>query len=104
MLLHNYCLPFLFIFHKGKDEAGVLRSQYGVGGGDTLEKLIGFNLKEMGLTKNYRSSEKIIDYFEYYKTINLSSYADGTSFLLKLKSCSDHDCINFLEREFTFTI
>jgi len=33
-----------------------------------LEKLLGFKLKLMGLTKNYRSSEKIINYFEYYKT------------------------------------
>lgn len=33
-----------------------------------LEKLFGFKMKEMGLTKNYRSSEKIIKYFEFYKT------------------------------------
>lgn len=35
---------------------------------EDLEKLFGFNLVEMGLTRNYRSSKKIIDYFEYYKT------------------------------------
>ncbi len=33
-----------------------------------LEKLLGFALLEMGLTKNYRSSGKIINYFEYFKT------------------------------------
>ena len=67
---------------------------------------------EVTLTPVDKPEEKIISwvnnthekYFEYRKTINLASYADGTSFLLKLKSCSDHDCINFLEREFTFTI
>ncbi|MBM7616393.1 UvrD-helicase domain-containing protein [Alkaliphilus hydrothermalis] len=33
-----------------------------------LEMLLGFSLKEMGLTKNYRSSEKITNYFDFYKT------------------------------------
>jgi superfamily I DNA/RNA helicase len=33
-----------------------------------LEKLFGFNLLELGLTKNYRSSDRIINYFEHYKT------------------------------------
>ena len=33
-----------------------------------LEVLLGFNLQEYSLTKNYRSSEKIINYFEHYKT------------------------------------
>ncbi len=67
---------------------------------------------EVTLTPVDKPEEKIISwvnnthekYFEYRKTINLNSYAAGTSFLLKLETCSDHDCINFLEREFTFTI
>ena len=33
-----------------------------------LEYLIGFELMEMELTENYRSSKKIIDYFDFYKT------------------------------------
>jgi superfamily I DNA/RNA helicase len=33
-----------------------------------LKKLLGFNLLELGLTKNYRSSDRIINYFEHYKT------------------------------------
>ncbi|SHE76172.1 UvrD-helicase domain-containing protein [Dysgonomonas macrotermitis] len=33
-----------------------------------LEKLFGFELLELSLIKNYRSSEKIINYFEHYKT------------------------------------
>lgn len=33
-----------------------------------LEKLLGFELLELSLIKNYRSSEKIINYFEHYKT------------------------------------
>lgn len=44
-----------------------------------LEKLIGFNLKEMGLTKNYRSSERIINYFEYYKTFPNTIISEGTN-------------------------
>lgn len=35
---------------------------------DDLEKLFGFELIELSLSKNYRSSNKIISYFEYYKT------------------------------------
>lgn len=48
------------------------QSIYGTLGGypmpkDNLEKLLGFELKEMGLTKNYRSSTRIVDYFQHYK-------------------------------------
>lgn len=43
-----------------------------------LESLLGFNLKELGLSKNYRSSSKIVDYFDYYKTFNNSIIACGT--------------------------
>ncbi|MGJ1319494.1 UvrD-helicase domain-containing protein [Sphingobacterium spiritivorum] len=35
---------------------------------DDLEKLLGFNLIQLSLDKNYRSSETIINYFDYYKT------------------------------------
>jgi DNA helicase II / ATP-dependent DNA helicase PcrA len=44
---------------------------------EELEALLGFNLTEMSLTKNYRSSEKIIDYFEFYKTYPNRIVADG---------------------------
>ncbi|MGY8911516.1 MAG: UvrD-helicase domain-containing protein, partial [Flavobacteriales bacterium] len=35
---------------------------------EELEKLIGFSLHQNSLSKNYRSSKKIIEYFEYFKT------------------------------------
>lgn len=35
---------------------------------DELEKLLGFSLLQNSLSKNYRSSKKIIEYFEYFKT------------------------------------
>lgn len=37
---------------------------------EELEKLIGFNLQKSSLSKNYRSSKKIIEYFEYFKTFD----------------------------------
>lgn len=37
---------------------------------EELEKLIGFNLHKKSLSKNYRSSKKIIKYFEYFKTFD----------------------------------
>lgn len=37
---------------------------------DDLEKLLGFSLHQKSLSKNYRSSEKIIEYFEYFKTFD----------------------------------
>ncbi len=37
---------------------------------EELEKLFGFNLHQNSLSKNYRSSEKIIEYFEYFKTFD----------------------------------
>lgn len=37
---------------------------------EELEKLIGFSLKQNSLSKNYRSSKKIIEYFEYFKTFD----------------------------------
>ena len=42
-----------------------------------LEKLLDFKLLELGLTRNYRSSEKIINYFEHYKTYPNSIEARG---------------------------
>lgn len=42
-----------------------------------LEKLLGFDLLQLGLTKNYRSSEGIISYFEYYKTFPNEIVANG---------------------------
>lgn len=35
---------------------------------EELEKLLGFSLHRYSLSKNYRSSKKIIEYFEYFKT------------------------------------
>jgi len=35
---------------------------------EELEKLLGFSLHQYSLSKNYRSSKKIIEYFEYFKT------------------------------------
>jgi superfamily I DNA/RNA helicase len=37
---------------------------------EELEKLLGFTLHQNSLSKNYRSSEKIIEYFEYFKTFD----------------------------------
>jgi hypothetical protein len=67
---------------------------------------------EVTLTPMGKPEEKIISwvnnthekYFEYRKTVDLSNYAVGTSFLLQLKSCSDHECVDFLLKEFTFSI
>jgi len=44
-----------------------------------LETLVGFDLTEMQLTKNYRSSKKIITYFDYYKTHSLPITAEGSN-------------------------
>lgn len=44
---------------------------------EELESLLGFHLKEMGLTKNYRSSSRIIDYFDYYKTFPNEIISEG---------------------------
>lgn len=43
-----------------------------------LEGLLGFSLKEMSLSKNYRSSQKIIDYFDYYKTYTNTIVCSGS--------------------------
>jgi DNA helicase-2/ATP-dependent DNA helicase PcrA len=37
---------------------------------EELEKLLGFSLLQGSLSKNYRSSEKIINYFEHFKTFD----------------------------------
>ncbi len=42
-----------------------------------LEKLLGFELKKLSLDKNYRSSEAIINYFDYYKTFATPIIAFG---------------------------
>lgn len=42
-----------------------------------MEKIFGFKLLELGLTKNYRSSDRIINYFEHYKTYPNSIIACG---------------------------
>lgn len=42
-----------------------------------FEKLLGFELLELDLKRNYRSSNKIIDYFEHYKTYPNSIEACG---------------------------
>jgi DNA helicase-2/ATP-dependent DNA helicase PcrA len=42
-----------------------------------IESLIGFNLKEYSLELNYRSSSKIINYFDFFKTYNNSIIPSG---------------------------
>lgn len=42
-----------------------------------LENLLGFTLTQMGLTKNYRSSQRIISFYEYYKTFSSSNIPFG---------------------------
>lgn len=42
-----------------------------------LETLLGFELLELGLTRNYRSSDRIINYFEHYRTYPNSIEACG---------------------------
>lgn len=42
-----------------------------------LEKLLGFELLELNLKRNYRSSNRVIDYFEHYKTYPNSIEACG---------------------------
>lgn len=49
---------------------------YPIAKGD-LEQLLNFPVREMSLTKNYRSSEKIINYFSHFKTNALPISADG---------------------------
>lgn len=44
---------------------------------EELEKLIGFKLHQNSLSKNYRSSEKIIKYFEYFKTFDNEISSEG---------------------------
>ncbi|GAL81914.1 ATP-dependent DNA helicase UvrD/PcrA [Algibacter lectus] len=46
---------------------------------EELEKLIGFNLQQNSLSKNYRSSKKIIEYFEYFKTFENEISSEGTN-------------------------
>ncbi len=42
-----------------------------------LELLFGFSLKEMSLSQNYRSSLRVVEYFDYYKTFNNPIVACG---------------------------
>ncbi|WP_237276495.1 UvrD-helicase domain-containing protein [Tenacibaculum ovolyticum] len=44
---------------------------------DELEKLLEFDLQQYSLSKNYRSSEKIIKYFEYFKTFDNEIYPNS---------------------------
>lgn len=44
---------------------------------EELEQLLGFNLIGMSLDKNYRSSEIIINYFDYYKSFDTPIVAYG---------------------------
>jgi superfamily I DNA/RNA helicase len=74
----QYCIISKILFsNKGRSKTLIVgdpnQSIYESLGGYPMKKidiehLIGFNLKEMSLTKNYRSSEKIINYYDYYKT------------------------------------
>lgn len=42
-----------------------------------LENLLKFNLIDYSLSKNYRSSKKIVEYFDYFKTYNNSIVPSG---------------------------
>lgn len=42
-----------------------------------LEKLLGFELIDLTLNKNYRSSDKIVQYFDYFKSFQNSIIASG---------------------------
>lgn len=42
-----------------------------------LEELTSLNIKEMSLSDNYRSSSKIVEYFDYYKTFETDIEASG---------------------------
>lgn len=64
MLLHSYCLAYLFIFHKGKDQAGVLGLQYGVSGGDTIQE--SKNVTKSIELKDYKSYEIVRKRNNYY--------------------------------------
>lgn len=84
--IQYHIISKILIANKGKSKTLIVgdpnQSIYDSLGGypmekKELEKLIGFNLKEMGLTKNYRSSEKIIAYFEYYKTFPNAIISEG---------------------------
>ena len=44
---------------------------------DELEELTSLNIKEMSLSDNYRSSSKIVEYFDYYKTFETDIEASG---------------------------
>ena len=44
---------------------------------EELESLLGFSLIEMSLSKNYRSSLRIINYFDNYKTFSNAIIAEG---------------------------
>lgn len=44
-----------------------------------LEKMLGFNLVSLSLEKNYRSSNKIVEYFNYYKVSDNSINAFGVN-------------------------
>jgi hypothetical protein len=67
---------------------------------------------EVTLTPSDKLDQKIISwtknthekYFEYRNTLDLSIFEAGTNFLLTLKSCSDHECGDFLVREVIFSI
>ncbi|MDE5419781.1 ATP-dependent helicase [Labilibaculum sp. DW002] len=44
---------------------------------EDLEELIGYKLRKYNLSSNYRSSSKIIEYFDYYKTSDNDIIAGG---------------------------
>lgn len=46
---------------------------------DELERLFGFELLELSLTGNYRSSKKIVEYFDYFKTYPNTIVAVGAN-------------------------
>ena len=74
-----------------------------------LEKLSGLKIEQLEVSINYRSSEKIIDYFEYFKTFdnNISAngiYADHNSIISLNNAVAKNDLIDEIARLIKFNI
>lgn len=53
------------------------------------------------LEKEIHEHEKVI---EFMQTVDLSSFASGTAFILKVEACLDHDCNEQKEQFIQFSI
>ncbi|MCH7387454.1 ATP-dependent helicase [Acinetobacter modestus] len=83
----QYCIIAKIINHgKGETKAFIVgdpnQSIYDSLGGFPmskvdLENLFGFKITELSLNKNYRSSDKIVNYFDYFKIHSNSIFASG---------------------------